>query len=111
MKIWSPLPRSTTFVSPVTSDTPASAHAARIEATIRFRSRIGSPSSRMKAAERYSGVAPPTARSLTVPCTAKRPMSPPGKKRRMYHERVGRKGDPRQLHAIAGLCVASCSVA
>ena len=33
----------------------------------------------MNAAERNSGLAPPTARSLTVPCTARLPMSPPGK--------------------------------
>ena len=80
MKIWSPLPRSTTLVSPVTSVTPASSQAARIDATIRRRSVSGSPSSRMNAADRNSGRAPPTARSLTVPCTASRPMSPPGKK-------------------------------
>ncbi len=80
MKTWSPLPRSTTLVSPVTSDTPASSQAARIEATIRFRSASANPSSRMKAAERNSGSAPPTARSFTVPQTASRPMSPPGKK-------------------------------
>ena len=39
-----------------------------------------SPSSRMKATERYWGRAPHIARSLTVPWTANVPMSPPGKK-------------------------------
>ena len=53
--------------------------AAFIEATIRVRSATGKPSSRMKPADRYSGVAPDTARSLTVPLTARSPMSPPGK--------------------------------
>ena len=51
-----------------------------MEATMRLRSASGKPSSRMKAADKNSGVAPPTARSLTVPCTASLPMSPPGKK-------------------------------
>ena len=41
---------------------------------------MSSPSSRMKAAEMPSGVAPPTARSLIVPLIASSPMSPPGKK-------------------------------
>src|SRR6185437_12149077 len=80
MKMRSPLPRSTTLVSPVTSFTPASSHARRIDATMRWRSVSARPSSRMNAAERKSGVAPPTARSLTVPLTARLPMSPPGKK-------------------------------
>ncbi len=43
MKTWSPLPRSTTLVSPATSATPASSQALRIEATIRFRSASGGP--------------------------------------------------------------------
>ena len=33
----------------------------------------------MKLAVRYSGMAPAMATSLTVPCTASAPMSPPGK--------------------------------
>ncbi len=33
----------------------------------------------MKATLRNSGWAPPIARSLIVPCTARVPMSPPGK--------------------------------
>ena len=46
---------------------------------MRRRSATGKPSSRMKPADRYSGRAPHTARSLTVPLTARSPMSPPGK--------------------------------
>ena len=80
MNTWSPLPRSTTFVSPATRLTPASSHASRMDSTTRLRSSIARPSSRMNAAERKRGSAPPTARSLTVPQTARRPMSPPGKK-------------------------------
>ena len=97
MKTPSPLPRSTTLVSPVTSATPASSHAARIEATIRFRSASARPSSRMNAAERNSGRAPPTARSFTVPWTASRPMSPPGKK-------SGRTTNESVVKAIRGAC-------
>ncbi len=52
MKMPSPLPRSTTFVSPVTMRTPAAAAAAAIDCTMRHNSSIGSPSSRMKPAER-----------------------------------------------------------
>ena len=40
---------------------------------------MGSPSSRMNPAESATGRAPHIARSLTVPCTASEPMSPPGK--------------------------------
>ncbi len=77
----SPLPRSTTLVSPVTIGTPAARAAFAIESTIFFRSARGKPSSRMKPAESAIGFAPAIARSFTVPCTARQPMSPPGKKR------------------------------
>ena len=40
---------------------------------------MGKPSSRMKLADRCRGRAPPTARSLTVPLTARSPIEPPGK--------------------------------
>ena len=79
MKTPSPLPFSTTLVSPVTTGTPASRDAAAIDSTMRFRSASGKPSSRMKPAARYSGTAPDIATSLTVPCTDRQPMSPPGK--------------------------------
>lgn len=39
---------------------------------------ISSPSSMNALRARYSGRAPATARSFTVPCTASEPMSPPG---------------------------------
>ena len=80
MKMPSPLPRSTTFVSPVTMETPAAFAASAIDRVILQRSSIGSPSSRMSAEERASGRAPHIARSFTVPWTAREPMSPPGKK-------------------------------
>ena len=79
MKSPSPLPRSTTLVSPVTIGTPAAPRPRRIDATTRRSVSIGRPSSRMKPALRYSGRAPHIARSLTVPFTASVPMSPPGK--------------------------------
>src|SRR5919204_4096211 len=73
-------PRSTTFVSPATTATPAARAAAPIDAATRRRSAIAKPSSTTKPAVRWSGRAPATARSLTVPFTASSPMSPPGKK-------------------------------
>ena len=79
MKTPSPLPASTTLVSPVTMGTPASRAASAIESTMRFRSASGKPSSRMKPAASQSGRAPDIATSLTVPCTDRQPMSPPGK--------------------------------
>ena len=79
MKTPSPLPFSTTLVSPVTTGTPASRDAAAIDSTMRFRSASAKPSSRMKPAARYSGTAPDIATSLIVPCTDRQPMSPPGK--------------------------------
>ncbi len=73
-------PRSTTLVSPVTMSTPASAAVAAIEAHSSRRSPTGKPSSMTKAAARASGRAAAVARSFTVPATARRPMSPPGKR-------------------------------
>ena len=81
MKMPSPLPRSTTLVSPVTSATPHAAAVSRIERTTRSSSACGSPSSSTKAAARNAVVAPAMARSLIVPQTASLPMSPPGKNR------------------------------
>ena len=46
-----------------------------------FRVSISRPSSRMKEADRTRGRAAAVSRSFTVPATASRPMSPPGKKR------------------------------
>ena len=59
--------------------TPAAVAAFRIDSATRVRSATGKPSSRMNPAVRYNGVAPATDRSLTVPLTARSPMSPPGK--------------------------------
>ncbi len=76
----SPLPLSTTLVSPVTIWTPQSAAARPSDAVMRRSVSMEKPSSMMNAALRNNGVAPPMARSFTVPCTASDPMSPPGKK-------------------------------
>ena len=73
-------PRSTTLVSPVTIETPAAAAASAMSATIPRSESMEKPSSRTKAADRASGRAPSMARSLTVPCTARWPTEPPGKR-------------------------------
>src|SRR5665647_2271892 len=75
----SPLPRSTTFVSPVTSLTPATRAAAPTCWAIRPSSSSPVPSCRMYAVDMNSGTAPDMARSLTVPFTARSPIDPPGK--------------------------------
>ena len=77
----SPLPESTTFVSPVTIDTPAVRAAAPIVSAMTPSSSSGMPSSRISPTESAKGVAPLTARSLTVPLIARSPTFPPGKKR------------------------------
>lgn len=73
------MPRSTTFVSPVTTGTSAARAASRMDAVSCQSSSMEKPSSRMKAAEMARGRAPHMATSLTVPWTAREPMSPPGK--------------------------------
>ena len=73
-------PRPITLVSPVRIAVPASRQASRIDARIRSRSGRGNPSSMITLQVSPStSVAPIIARSLTVPETASRPMSPPGK--------------------------------
>ena len=79
-KILSPFPFSTTLVSPVTTCTPAFSQANLIATRISQNSFTGSPSSIIKLNERYLGVAPHIAKSLTVPFTASSPIFPPGKK-------------------------------
>ena len=71
-------PRSTTFVSPVTTSTPAAAAASAMSATIARSVSIGNPSSSTNAAESASGRAPIMARSFTVPCTARCPTDAAG---------------------------------
>ena len=80
MKRPSQAPRSTTLVSPVTISTPASAAVAAIDAHNERSSASEKPSSMMKAAASARGRAAAVARSLTVPATARRPMSPPVKR-------------------------------
>ncbi len=73
-------PRPITLVSPVRTAVPASRQASRIDARIRSRSRRGNPSSMITLhVSPSTSVAPIIARSFTVPDTASRPMSPPGK--------------------------------
>ena len=80
INILSPFPLSTTFVSPVTTNTPALSQLSFIPTKISQNSDIGRPSSIIKLSDRYFGIAPHMAISLTVPFTANSPMLPPGKK-------------------------------
>ena len=81
MKMPSPWPFSTTLVSPVTMWTPASRAASRIETRIRLQVLDGEALLEDEADARgRAALAPAVATSLTVPHTASRPMSPPGKK-------------------------------
>ncbi len=79
MKRPSQAPRSTTLVSPVTIGTPTSRAVSAMLAQMAFKLSRANPSSMMKAAASASGRAAAVARSFTVPATARRPMSPPGK--------------------------------
>src|SRR5271157_5456466 len=73
-------PRPITLVSPVTIAVPASAQAVLIDSLIRSRSARGKPSSIITAQVSAAiSVAPIIDRSFTVPDTARRPISPPGK--------------------------------
>ncbi len=72
-------PRWTTFVSPVTICTPAFLAAACILSATRRKVSTASPSSKITLQVRYNGLAPLTAKSLTVPLMANSPISPPGK--------------------------------
>ena len=81
MKILSAAPFSTTFVSPVTIWTPASAAVLFIDKIILSRVSYSNPSSIINPQEINNGFAPITDRSFIVPATASFPMSPPGKNR------------------------------
>ena len=81
MYIASAAPRSTTFVSPVTTGTPAAAAASAMSATTSRNTSMGRPSSSTNAAEIAVGRTPIMARSLIVPCTARCPAEPPAKRR------------------------------
>src|SRR3954467_896478 len=73
-------PRSTTFVSPATTSTPASRAAAARASTSPRRTSAGRPSSSTSDTVIATGRAPATARSFTVPFTASSPIDPPGKR-------------------------------
>ena len=53
-----------------------------------------SPPRCTNAADSHARRAPCTARSLTVPCTARWPIEPPGKARGLHDERVGAEREP-----------------
>ena len=75
----SPLPCSTTLVSPVTTGTPALAPP---RPSIDDALQLGEREAFFEDEARrsgQSGAAPIIATSLSVPCTARQPMSPPGK--------------------------------
>ena len=74
-------PWPTTLVSPVTMATPAAEAARAMSSTSSRSSAIGKPSSSTNAAASPSGRAPITARSFTVPFTARSPTDPPGNRR------------------------------
>ncbi len=76
----SAFPCSTTFVSPPTTVTPARAAASAIARTSASSTGVGSPASSTKVVTSAIGLAPDTARSLTVPLTASSPIDPPGKR-------------------------------
>ena len=80
MYIPSAWPRSTTFVSPATTSTPAVRAARAIASTSPRSSSAANPSSSTSERLSASGRAPETARSLTVPLTARSPIEPPGKR-------------------------------
>ena len=80
IKIPSACPRPTTLVSPVTIKISASRAVFAIESTIFFKFSRSKPSSIIIPTEIYLGIAPVTAKSLTVPQIESLPMSPPRKK-------------------------------
>ncbi len=68
------------MVSPVTILTRFLEAVFLMDSRIFSRVAISRPSSMIRARDRYSGLAPDTTRSFTVPLTHRVPMSPPGKK-------------------------------
>ena len=111
MKTWSPLPRSTTLVSPVTSATPDSSQAGRIEGRCARRSSIGSPSSRMNAADRNSGAR--AAHRQVVDRAVDRQLADvaAGEEERPDHERIGSESHPRRPSARCRRGRGNCTVA
>ena len=77
IKSLSPLPFSTTFVSPHTIFTLAFIASWLIDFTISFSSLIASPSSIIKESDKYKGIAPTTDKSFTVPQIDSFPILPP----------------------------------
>ena len=104
MKTLSAEPLGTTLVSPVTMATPASAAVRRMDSAMVLNVSISRPSSKMKDADNTRGRAAAVSRSFTVPATASRPMSPPGKKRgSTTKESVVKasRGEPSRIVALS----------
>ena len=105
MKMPSPLPRSTTLVSPVTIRTPASRAASAIEATTRRSVSIGSPSSRMKPALRYSRLRPGHRQVVDRAVDGQLADVAAGEEQRTDDEGVGGEGQPSAGHVQHGAVV------
>ena len=93
MKMPSPLPRSTTFVSPVTIFTPHSRAAAAIEATTFCSVSIGSPSSSTKPALKIKRLRPGHRQIVHRAEDRQFADIAAGKEQRTDDERVGGEGE------------------
>jgi len=94
MKILSPLPRPTTLVS-ARDHVHAGAGGGpsdRLDHALEIRDRQALLEDERE--REVEGLAPPMARSFTVPLTASSPMSPPGKEDGRHHVGVGGEGQP-----------------
>ena len=89
MKILSPLPRFTTFVSPVTSSTPASFVAALIDLTTRYRSSVANPSSKNKCRGNVERLRSAHGQVVNRAVNGQIADIAAGKKNRRNHERIG----------------------
>ena len=100
MKTWSPLPRSTTLVSPVTSATPASSHACRIERDDPLQ--VGQRQPLFEDERRRQEQRPGAADGQVVDRAMHRQPADvaAGEEERPDHERVGREGDARRHRAV-----------
>ena len=95
MKMRSALPRSTTFVSPVTIRTPAARAVSAIEATMRRSVSNSRPSSRMKPCAQIGRFGPRHRQVVDRPADGQLADVAAGKHQRTNHEAIGRKRQPR----------------
>ena len=110
MKTPSPLPRSTTLVSPATSATFASSHAWRIDAAIRSSS--GNGKALLEDEGRCQVERPCPADGQVVDRAVNRQLADvaAGKEERTDHERIGGDGDPRRIGSPAAGQADGCLV-